>query len=98
MIKNIRWINRNVLVVERADGQVLLIRRHFPCSHRTINGDEAHHLHYYITSKDKDLNKLIDWLDRGFWWDSMLWDTEEGVRELITRFAKYRCPGALQAI
>ena len=103
LLKNIRWINRNVLVVERADGQVLLIRRHFPCSHRTANGDYSQHIHYHVTSKDKvdteeKLQKLLNWLESGFWTDSMFWNNEEGLRNLITQFTKYKCPGALQAI
>jgi len=101
LLKNIKWINRNVLLVERADGQVLLIRRHFPCSHRTANGDYSQHIHYYVTSKDRisdinKLNKLLDWLENGFWHDSMIWDSEEGLKNIIMKFLKHKCLGAIQ--
>lgn len=56
---------------------------------------------YYVTSKDKventhELNKLLDWLESGFWMDSMIWSSQSGLRELIERFLKYKCIGALQ--
>jgi hypothetical protein len=98
-----KWLDEKILLVERADGLILLVRRNFPCPHRTEDGDYARHLHFYITVKDKvdtdtKLLKLLDWLDAGFWEDSMIWDSEEGLRNLLTRFLKYRCVGALQAL
>jgi hypothetical protein len=98
-----KWIEERILLVERIDGLVLLVRRHFPCQHRTMDGDYARHLHFYVTSRDRvdtetKLTKLIDWLEGGFWCDSMIWDTEEGLKSLINKFLKYRCVGALQAL
>ena len=103
LLKNIKWIKDRILLVERADGSVLLVRKGYPCHHRTKDGDYADHLHFYITTRDRiedinKLNKLIDWLEAGFWRDSMFWNNEEGLRNLIMRFTKYKCPGALQAI
>jgi hypothetical protein len=103
MYVKIKWLDedKRILLVERADGQVLLVRRKFPCPHRTEDGDYARHLHFYVTTKDKIIDetkllKLLDWLDAGFWSDSMIWDSDEGLTNLIDRFLKYRCVGALQ--
>jgi hypothetical protein len=97
-----KWIDE-ILMVERTDGMVLLVRKYFPCWHRTKEGDYARHVHFYITTKDKvdtdtKLYKLLSWLDSGFWYDSCIWSSQEGLRELVKRFLEYKCPGALQAI
>ena len=94
-------ILKNIILVERADGLVLLVKRYHPCQHRTKDGDYARHIHYYITTKNRisdinKLNELLNWLDAGFWIDSMFWDSEEGLRQLIDKFLKHKCPGALQ--
>lgn len=100
-ISKIQWIE-GILLVERADGLVLLVKPYYPCSHRDSDGSYSRHVHFYVISKDKltkiTLEKLLDWLENGFWIDSMLWSNNEGLRTLIERFLKHKCIGALQAL
>jgi hypothetical protein len=101
MEMQIKKIDDKIWMVERADGLVLLIRYHYPCSHRTKDGDYARHIHYYVTSKDKiknerELDKLLDWLDAGFWHDSCIWSSQQGLRQIIEQFLSNKCIGALQ--
>jgi hypothetical protein len=99
-VKRIEQLDGNTILVERADGMVLLVRRHYPCAHRTRGGDYARHLHFHIARKDEvdtpyKLERRLSWLEAGFWSDSCIWDSNEGLRNLVARFLGYRCPGAL---
>ena len=99
-IKRIEWID-GVILVERIDGVVLLVRRGYPCPHRTKSGDFSKHLHYHITNASEidtpeKLRQRLNWLEYGFWSDSMIWDDSLGLLVLLSRFEKYRCAGALQ--
>jgi hypothetical protein len=73
----------NVKVI-RNGRDVLLIRGFLACPH------EARHIHYY-TAKDKtdeELAKLIEWLEWGFWWDSLI----ESELPIIRRFLQDPTP------
>jgi hypothetical protein len=77
------WLGR-VKVVRDGRGRVLLIRGLLACPH------EAKHVHYYVTSDrpDEELRKLIDWLEWGFWWDSLI----ESELPIIRRFLQDPTP------
>jgi hypothetical protein len=101
MEMQIKKIHEKVWLVERADGLVLLVKYYYPCQHRTKDGDYSRHIHYYITTKDRvenehELNKLLSWLDAGFWHDSCIWSNPEGLKQIIERFLNNKCIGALQ--
>jgi len=94
-VKKIEQLGENIILVERIDGAILLIRRRYPCVHKG-----ARHLQYHVTRKDEvdniyKLEKRLDWLEYGFWVCSGIWDDNDGLRNLIVRFLNYRCPGAL---
>jgi hypothetical protein len=100
-IKRIEQVDENILMVERVDGVVMLVRRGYPCPHRTRGGDYAEHLHFHITDSSEvdtpeKLQRRLSWLENGFWSDSMIWDSSQGLKNLVERFLKYRCAGALQ--
>jgi hypothetical protein len=99
--KELKKIDEKVWLIEREDGLVLLVKYYYPCPHRNKDGDYSRHIHFYITTKDKvdtdtKLYKLLDWLDSGFWRDSCIWSSVNGVRQLAEQFLKYECTGALQ--
>jgi hypothetical protein len=82
----ISWLGR-VKVVRDGRGRVLLIRGLLACAH------QVPHIHYYIASDrpDEELERLVDWLDAGFWWDSFL---ETDVGEVLEKqFLNGRCMG-----
>ena len=80
-----------VKVYRRDDGAVLLIRGYYPCPHRTYGGDQAKHIHYYVTTADKNLRELIEWLEWGFWIDSGI----ETPEPIIERFFAKKCMGSV---
>jgi len=78
------------VAVYRKDGIVLLIllsRR--VCCHRTPDGDYERHVRYYVTTDrpDRELERLVEWLDAGFWWDS--WCIEP--QPIVEQFIKGGC-------
>jgi hypothetical protein len=77
--------------VYRKDGMVLLIREGMQCNHKDIYGDYVRHVHYYVTTDrpTRELERLIEWLEAGFWWDSFCFTKEP----IIRRFLAGECMG-----
>jgi hypothetical protein len=76
----------NVKVV-KVEGRkdILLIRGLLTCPH------QEPHVHYYISDEksDEELERLIDWLENGFWWDSF----GRSTHVIEERFIEGKCMG-----
>jgi hypothetical protein len=98
----IAWEEYGVRVWVKGD-EVLLVRKYYPCPHYADMEmrKKAKHIHFWLTDvKSVDtpekMRSLIEWLEYGFWCDSGIWSSEEGLETLKERFYGYKCPGALQ--
>ena len=75
----------------RRNGLVLLIKEGAECHHFDQTGERQRHVRYYVTTDrpNEELERLIEWLEWGFWWDSFC-PTKEPV---IRQFLADRCMG-----
>jgi hypothetical protein len=87
-----KWLIGDVAIYERGDEALLILLSRRQCSHHDEDFNRMRHVQYYVTYRResaKEYERLIEWLDFGFWWDSFC-DTPKPV---IEQFLTGGCMG-----
>jgi hypothetical protein len=75
----------NVAVYRKNGAVLLVLLTKRVCEHRTFDGSYEYHVRYYVTvdRPSNELERLVEWLEAGFWWDSWCVDPQPIINEFL---------------